>query len=104
MPVEQGKDLKNNFFFLSNSRPVANKVILNTNSKNIQISEMNIARNVYIMSSSQQNIKCITYKIMLSKVYQIHSCTKKSSLILSSTKQLHILSYSASRFNFEGKM
>lgn len=104
MPVEQGKDLKNIFFFLSNSRPVANKVILNTNSKNIQISEMNIARNVYIMSSSHQNIKCITYKIMLSKVYQIHSCTKKSSLILSSTKQLQILSYSASRFNFEGKM
>lgn len=29
---------------------------------------------------------------------------KKSSLILNSTKQLHILSYSASRFNFEDKM
>lgn len=40
---------------------------------------------------------------MLSKSTKFTRTQKKRSLILNSTK-LYILSYSASRFNFEGKM
>lgn len=67
-----------------------------------QISEIYLARNLYNVFSSHQNIKqMITYKIILSKPHQISK--NKISLALNRTKQLYTLSYSASKFNFESK-
>lgn len=59
----------------------------------IQISEIYLARNLYIMFSSHQNIKqMIAYKIILSKPHQINK--NKISLALNRTKQFYMLSYS----------
>lgn len=84
-------------FFPSTSRPVSNKVLLNTNTTNIQTSELRLYRNLHIVLSSHQNN-------LQNYVVKGSPDSHKYSLALNRAKQLYKLSYSASKFNSESKI